>query len=93
MVNYFLYCPPTHPLLLPHMHVTKTKKLVISIWHLAILIRFHCPMVLSFSPLGSRVLALFSSSLSSPPLSSLPLYPPPFCGSPVGGDLRPQRTQ
>lgn len=73
MVNYFLYCPPTHPLLLPLMHVTKTKKLVISIWHLAILIRFHCPMVLSFSPLGSRLSC--ACSLLFFPLFTSPLLP------------------
>lgn len=71
MPNYFLYYPsPTHRLLLPHMHVTKTKKLVISIWHLTILIRFQRPMVLSSFPLCSRLL----SSLFSPPFTS-PLLP------------------
>lgn len=43
--------------------------------------------------LSSLLSSPLSSSLPSPPLSSLPLNPPPFCGSPVGGDLRPQRTQ
>lgn len=62
---------PTHPLLCPTYvpHVTKTKKLVISIWHLAILIRFQCPMVLRSSALCS----LFSPPFTSPLLpSSLP---------------------
>lgn len=69
MVNCLLYCPPTRLLRLPHMHVTKTKKLVISIWHLAILIRVQCPMVLSSSPL------CFSLFPSLPPPFTSPLLP------------------
>lgn len=84
MVNYFLSCLPTHPLL-PHMHVTKTRKLVISIWHLAILTRFQCPMVLISSPLCSRRLSslLPSLHLPSPPFlfTLLPSVVPQWVGT------------
>lgn len=75
MLNYFPLPPPppTHRLLLPHMHVTKTKKLVISIWHLTILIRFQRPMVLSSSLCSRRLSSLFFPPFTSPLLpSSLP---------------------
>lgn len=81
MVNYFLYSPrlPIHSSV-PHMHVTKTKKLVISIWHLAILIRFQCPMVLSSSALCSP---LPSFHLPSPPFlfTLLPSVVPQWVGT------------
>lgn len=75
--------PPPLPrrlLPLPSLPVTKTKRLVTSIWHLATLTRLQGPMEVSS--------ALLSSPLLSPALLFLPL--PSHCGFQLGGGLRPQ---
>ena len=66
---------------LPSLPVTRTKRLVASIWHLATLTRLQGSMEVRCSPLLSTPLP----TLSSPPLPSLCGF-----GFQLGGDLRPQ---